>query len=252
MWSAAWALLEGRSRQALTYTDKALALGQQARDPEASSIYWTQQLDLLLEWGADGEMDGLVDVWRDIAHGHDQDPTWRASLALLLARTGRREQAADELDHLLSDNGADFPLDRNWVATVAAISEVAADLEDRRCAALASLLSPYARRLIVVGPGVVCRGSVARVLGLLSAATGNWTAAERQFQAALSAHDRVNARPLVARTRFDFGRALARKRGGPLHAGRVRTTLDQAIEEAEHLGLARLASQARAERAKLN
>lgn len=252
MWSAAWALLEGKSRTALAQTDKALALGQQARDPEASSIYWTQQLDLLVDWGGDGEMDGLADVWRDLAHGHDQDPAWRASLALLFSRTGRREQAAAELENLLADDAANLPLDRNWVATVAAIGEVAADVDDRRCAAIATLLSPYARRLVVVGPGVLCRGSVARVLGLLSAAMGNWTASERQFQAALSAHDRINARPLVARTRYDFGRSLARKRGGPLHAGRVRTTLDQAVDEAEQLGLARLATQARAERAKLS
>lgn len=251
MWSGTWALLEGRSRRALTQTDKALALGQQARDPEASSIYWIQQLELLLDWGADGEIDGLVDVWRDLARSHDQDPAWRASLALLLARTGRREQAAVELEDLLADDAADLPLDRNWVATVAAIAEVAAELNDRHCGALATLLSPYARRLIVVGPGIVCRGSVARVLGLLSAATGNWAAAERQFQAALSVHDRVNAKPLVARTRYDFGRALARKPGGPLHTGRVKTTLDQAIEEAERLGLVRLAAQARAERAVL-
>ncbi len=252
MWAGTWALLEGRFRKALTQMDRALSLGQRARDPEASAIYWTQQLDLLTEWGADGEIDGLVDVWRDLARSHDQDPAWRASLALLLARTGRREQAAAELEDLLADGAADLPLDRNWVATVAAIAEVAADLNDRRCGALATLLSPYARRLIVVGPGIVCRGSVARVLGLLSAATGNWTAAERQFQAALSAHDRVNAKPLVARTRYDFGRALARKHGGPLHTGRVRTTLDQAVDEAERLGLARLATQARAERAAVN
>lgn len=251
MWAAMWALLEGRSRKALTETDKALALGQQARDPEASSIYWTQQLDLLADWGGDGEIDGLLDVWRDLAHGHDQDPAWRASLALLLARTGRRDQAAAELEDLCAEDGADLPLDRNWLATVAAIGEVAADLGDRRCAAISTMLSPYARRLIVVGPGTVCRGSVARVLGRLSAVTGNWVAAERQFQAALSAHDRVNARPLLARTRYDFGRSLARKRGGPLHVGRVTTTLDQAIEEAEHLGLVRLAAQARAERAEL-
>ncbi len=167
MWSATWALLEGRSRTALTQTDQALGLGQQIRDPESSSIYWTQQLHLLLDWGADGERDGLVDVWRDLVRSHDHDPAWRASLALLLTRIGRLDEARAELEDLLTVDGADFPLDRNWVATVAALGEVAAELNDRRCAALAKSLWPYRRRLIVVGPAVVCRGSVARVVGLL-------------------------------------------------------------------------------------
>lgn len=246
VWSAAWALLEGRPTRAAAHIDRALALGERCHDPSAGSTYWTQQHGLLFDWGSDAELDGLVNVWRDLVRSHDQAPAWRASLGLLLVRTGRFDEAAVELDDLVDACGPDLPLDRVWLPAVAAMGEVAAALGDPRAAAVADLLQPYSRRLIVVGNGLVCRGSVARVLGLLHATTGKWNQAERQFQAALTAHDTIGAGPLLARTRSDFGRALASKPGGPLHAGRVKTTLEQAAGEADACGMTYLAVQTRA------
>ncbi len=98
------------------------------------------------------------------------------------------------------------------------------------------------------GAGLACRGSVSRVLGLLSATRGDWLAAERQFQSAVSAHERIDAGPLLARTRSQFGQALARKPGGPLHMGRARQMLDQAREEARAFGMQRLAAETQAAR----
>jgi hypothetical protein len=242
-WAATWALLKGRPSRASSHIDRALAFGQQAGDPHASSLYWVQQHALQLEWGADAEMDGLAEVWRDVVRSHDRDPAWRASLALLLARTGRVDEAREELDDLLAEECVDLPLDRDWLPTVASIGEVAACLGDSRTVLLAKLLGPYARRLIVVGRASACRGSVARVLGLLWGSAGEWTKAERHFQAGLSLHDRLGAGPLLARTRSEFGRVLAAKPGGPLHVGRVRTTLTQALEEADRFGMVRLAAE---------
>ena len=81
------------------------------------------------------------------------------------------------------------------------------------------------------------------VLGLLAATAGRWPEVERQFQSALATHERANARPLVARTRSEFAQALARKRAGKLHVGRVRTTLEQALEEAHALDMVSLAAE---------
>lgn len=245
-WSAMWALLEGRSGQAAADIDRALAFGQEGQDPEAASNYWTQQLALLLDWGTEAELDGLVDVWRDLVRAHDRHPWWRSSLALLLAHCGRPEEAAVELDDLLAQEGADLPQDRTWLPTVAALGEAAALVGDDRVEMLARLLAPYSRRMVVWGPGLACRGAVSRVQGLLLAKAERWTEAERSFQAALAAHERINAGPLVARTRSEFGRALSAKPGGNLHAGRVRTTLEEAVDEADAQGMMRLLDQTQA------
>ncbi len=242
LWAAAWALLEGRSRRAGPHIDKALALGQRVRSADASSYYWLQQFAVLDDWGTLADLDELIDVWHDLIRTHDRGPLWWSSLALLYLRAGRRDDAAVALDDLLHDGCADIPLDRDWLPTVAAIVEVAAALQDERAPAAGRLLSTYTRRLVVVGPGLACRGSVARVTGMAAAAGGNWPTAERHFQAALAAHERIGAAPLVARTRSDFGRALARKRGGALHTGRVEQMLAEAVEEAERLGMNRLAA----------
>ena len=239
-WAGMWALMEGRSGDAATDIDRALALGQEGQDPSAASGYWVQQLGLLLDWGTDAELEGLVEVWRDLVRAHDRHPWWRSSLALLLASCGRPDEAAAELDDLLAEEAADLPQDRTWLPTLTAIGEAAALVSDERLELVARLLAPYSRRMVVWGRGLVCRGSVARVLGLLWAGAGRWVEAERSFQAALAAHERVNAAPLLARTRSDFGRALAAKPGGSLHAGRVRTTLLEACEEADEQGMIRL------------
>ncbi len=248
-WAATWALLEGHVDEACDQIDRALALGQQARDPGASSAYWIQQHALLLDWGSEDEIEGLIDVWRDMARTHEDNALWHASLALLLVRAGRTEEAAVELDDILAvtADGADLPLDRDWLPTVTALGEVAAALADGRGSKLSKLLAPYAPRLIVVGPGLACRGSVARVLGLLAATARKWPDVERHFQSALTAHERVNARPLLARTRAEFGQALGHKRGGKLHTGRVITMLEEAVEEAASLGLDRLGAETRAD-----
>ncbi|MDQ4098558.1 MAG: AAA family ATPase [Actinomycetota bacterium] len=244
-WAAAFALLEGNLDAACEHVDRALALGQQIRDPRASSRYWLQQHSLLSEWGSPEEVEGLIEVWHDLVRTHEGEPLWRAMLALLFVRAGRMEEAVAALDDLAAYECADFPVDRDWLPTVAVLAEVAAALEDPRCALLSKLLGPYAPRLVVVGPGLVCRGSVSRVLGLLAAATGKWAEVERHFQAALTAHERAAAAPLLARTRSELGCTLARKSGGKLHAGRVAKMLEEAAAEADAAGMTRLAAETR-------
>lgn len=244
-WAATRAMLAGHPQEAAASIDRALERAERNRDPDASAAYWTQQFALLYDWGTDDEVDALVDLWRDVVHSHDRAPVWRSSLALLLVQRGRYEEAAIEFEDVVAEEGADLALDRDWLPAVAALGEVAAALHDERALRLATLLTPYARRLIVVGPGLACRGSVGRVLGLLHASLGNWDQAERHFQAALTAQEAAGTAALVARTRSDFARALATKPGGPLHTGRVRATLDLAAKEAARCQMKRLAAQTR-------
>ncbi|MDQ3980482.1 MAG: AAA family ATPase [Actinomycetota bacterium] len=247
VWAAMRALLAGDPEQAAAQVERGLALGQEIRDPDAASIYWLQQLEFLLEWGDEPELDALLEIWRNPVRSRDTDPGWRASLARLLARTGRLDEAADELDDLLEEECSNLPLDRDWLSTVATLGEVAAAVDDPRSDLLTKLLAPYARRFLVVGPGLVCRGPVARVLALLHASVGNIQEAERQFQAAMGAIDRMGSPALLARTRADFGRVLARHAGGKVQAQRARSLLGEAADQAEELHMVRLSEEIRVE-----
>ena len=247
VWAGMRELLRGEAEPAAAQIERALALGQEIRDPDAPTVYWIQQLELLLEWGDEPELDALLEVWRNPVRSHDGDAGWRASLARLLARTDRLDDAADELEDLLEEECSNFPLDRAWLSTVGTLGEVAATIGDHRCELLTKLLTPYSRRFLVVGPGLVCRGPVAGVLGMLHASTGNTQEAERQFQAGMGAVERMGAPALAARTRADFGRALARQAGGRLNAQRARCLLEEAAAQAEELHMVRLCEEIRLE-----
>jgi tetratricopeptide (TPR) repeat protein len=245
VWDAMRALLAGDDEQAAAQIERGLALGQEIRDPDASAVYWLQQLELLLEWGDEPELDALLEMWRNPVRSRDGDPGWRASLARLLVRMGRLDEAADELEDLLEEECRNLPLDRSWLSTVGTLGEVAAALDDHRLPLLVKLLTPYSRRFLVVGPGLVCRGPVARVLALLHARAGNHQEAERQFQAAVAANERMGSSTLLARTRADFGKTLAARARGKLQGQRARSLLTQAADVADERHMVRLGEEIR-------
>jgi tetratricopeptide (TPR) repeat protein len=214
-WSAARMLVGGNQRRAATLIDRALALGQEAGDADAPSVYWTQQWGLLLDWGEESELDGLVTVWVDLVRSHDQAPAWRARLALLLAATGRHADAAVHLEDLVADGCRAVPEDAAWLATLATLADTAALVGDATAAApLARALAPYTRRTAVVEGGWLCRGSVARSAGLAAATAGRWSEAERHFERALAEHTRLDTAPFLARTQVEWGTLLAGRASG--------------------------------------
>ncbi len=245
-WAAAWAIAAGDWRRAATEADRALELGKESGDPLAASHYWVQQAGLVLDQGDPAELAGLVEVWRELVRAHDAEPLWPAMLALLLAQAGRAAEARSLLADLLDSDLADLPLDREWLATVATAGEAAARVGHERAEAVARLLVPYGRRLVVVGPGLLCRGSVSHVTGLLHGATGHWAEAEAELRSALSVHERLGLEPMAVRTRAELGRCLASRPGPGLHTERARVLLAEAAADAAGLGMAGVAADASA------
>lgn len=91
-------------------------------------------------------------------------------------------------------------------------------------------------------PVFVCYDApVARSLGLLAETRGETDTAERWYEQALAAAQSLEARPAVARLRFDLGRVLARR--GRSRAARA--LLGESLAQAEGLGMAGLAALAR-------
>jgi hypothetical protein len=161
------------------------------------------------------------------------------------------DAAARRSVRFVADELASRPRDGLWPPAVAVAALAAARLQEPAAAdRLYQALVPY-RAQVIVGAmphPVVCFGSASLYLGLLATATRRWAEADDHFQAATAAHQRLEAGPLLARTRHEHARMLlARGQAGDHHrAGRL---LDQALAAATTLGMAAVVEGIRALRA---
>ena len=77
------------------------------------------------------------------------------------------------------------------------------------------------RRVAVTYPEL-SMGSVSRELGILAATAARWSDAERHFEAALEANERIGARPWLARTEEGYARMRAARGDAVTERGAVR------------------------------
>ena len=162
---------------------------------------------------------------------------WRAALALLLVELGRMDEARAEFETLAAAGFDDLPRDANWLIGVTLLAEVCGALGDgARAEALYAQLEPYAGRNVVVGRAATCNGAASRLLGILAAAMRAWELAESHFISALAMHERMGARPWVARTQLAYAEMLLtrRQRGDK---ARARELLADAAVIADALGM---------------
>jgi hypothetical protein len=167
---------------------------------------------------------------------------WRAALALLLIELGRIDEARTEFETLAAD---ELPRDANWLIGVTLLAEVCGALGDgARAEGLYALLEPYAGRNVVVGRAATCNGAASRLLGILAAAMREWECAEGHFISALAMHERMGAKPWVARTQLAYAEMLLtrRQRGDK---ARARELLADAVLIADALGMGVVAQRAR-------
>ena len=79
-------------------------------------------------------------------------------------------------------------------------------------------------------------GAASRLLGVLAAAMGSWELAEGHFINALAMHERMGARPWLARTQLAYAERLpTRRRRGD--KARARELLGAAVVMADALGM---------------
>jgi tetratricopeptide (TPR) repeat protein len=107
--------------------------------------------------------------------------------------------------------------------------------DEPRAARVYELLAPFGDRNALSVPDVAA-GSVSRSLGVLAAATRRWEPAIRHFEDALAMNARMDARPWLARTRHDYGRALL-ARAAPGDRDHARELLAQARDAYHELGM---------------
>jgi DNA-binding SARP family transcriptional activator len=234
------AQLVGRFDEAERLAEETLEIGRRGQAENALNAYAQAMFNIRREQGRLGEVEPAV---RGLIEAYPMLVAWRAALALMLVELGRTEQARAEFEALPLDN---LPRDANWLIGVTLLAEVCGALGDgARAEALYAALEPYAGRNVVVGRAATCNGAAARLLGTLAAAMRSWELAEGHFISALAMHERMGARPWVARTQLAYAEMLLtrRQRGDK---ARARKLLADAVVIADALGMPVVARRARA------
>jgi DNA-binding SARP family transcriptional activator len=241
MYRAMRCLLAGDFDRADEESREALRLGERVQDPNAGSATLLQAFALRRERGGLERIEGAI---RHYAESYATIPGWYCVLSLLLAESGRHDEARETVEGFARDGFRGLPLDGIWLGAVAHLAETTAVLGDpTHAAALYDLLEPYADRNIAIGWTSTCMGSASRHLGLLAGVLGRREQAVAHFEVALAMNERMRAHPLVARTQVELARVLLHGESRGRFARdeeRAAALLDAGAAAAERLGMSQL------------
>ena len=198
-----------------------------------------------------GRLAEVAPIFQRFMAENPQEATWRPGLALIASDLGFLEPARKAFDDIAAD-GFVLPYDAKRSATLCYLAEVCARLEDAdRARQLFELLLPYKELTVAVGTAVVCYGSAARYLGLLSSAMGDWDAASEHFENALARNNIMQAWPWLAHTQADFA-AMLKRRGGSADESRANELIEAAWQAADRYGMVALRQQVTALRSQVS
>jgi hypothetical protein len=164
-WRVTFALLDEAPEEAERLAMAAYELAPRVQGIDANAIAGAQMLYIRR---AQGRLEEILPALRSLV---DAIPLlWgRSALTLVLAETGRLEEARSAWETLVGGGLASIPRDMWWLVTMATLAETAHLLGDApRAAALYSLLAPYAERSAQL-VFTAHLGPVERHLGLLAA-----------------------------------------------------------------------------------
>ncbi len=230
------AILHGDFAEAERLAEQALNVAHDVRTEIATGIYGVQMFTIRREQGRLAEVAPLV---RRFIAENPGAAAWRPGLALIAIDLGFEQAARNTFEEMATD-GFDFPLDAKRNITLCYLAEVCTRLADvDRAEQLYKLLLPYQDLTIVVPSATICCGAVSRYLGMLASVTGNLTAAEHHFEAALVTDGRLRAWPWLAHTKHEFALMLA-ARGRAGDRDRSESLLAEAGATAERFGMASL------------
>jgi hypothetical protein len=133
--------------------------------------------------------------------------------ALALGALEQRDDAAAvAVLERLTANGIVIPRDNTWTSGLFILAETAGFVRHRAAAeVLLGELKPHAGHLAVAGVVAAVLGAIDRSLGQLYAVLGDYAAAERNYESAIAAEERIGAHALVARSRYWYAACLLDK-----------------------------------------
>jgi len=228
------ALMQGRFADSERLAQEALAIGQRLQTENAAGIFGLQVFTLCREQGRLKELEPVV---RYFVQQHTVAAAWRPGLALIYSELGRTEEARAEFEHLAQHNFADLPRDALWMACMTYLADVCTFLGDRaRAATLYQLLLPYAGRNVVIGNAAACYGALSCYLGALATTLERWDEAVQHFEEALAMNARMEARPWLAHTQYQYATMLL-ARDQASDGEKARELLKAALITARELGM---------------
>ena len=238
-WRCVWEGLAGRFEDAERMAHESVRLAESAEAPDAQAHFTAQLVALRREQGRLHEL--LPEIER-LAGDQPAAAAWRGILPLAYLDAGDRAGARAAYERALDGGVQGLPRTMLWLPTIGSLAEAAAQLDDADDAEqLYAELEPYADRLVqwsFTGNA----GSVHRLLGRTAALAGWNDRARGHFEAALQRHSELDAAPLLARTRCDFGEFLLH--GSRADRAAARRCLGQARLTARRLGMAGVAARA--------
>ncbi len=229
------ALIHGHFAEAEALAAEAERMGREAGD---------QQVERCMSLHRDGQLRAMERHEEMLTHGALARQHWVRFgmagdvwqwLASALA-SSRVEDAEATFRHLGRVPPASMPTGDNVYALFYMGEPVAFAGNEADAARLYDMLFPAADRDVLLGMSqVLWEGPVARLLALLAVRLGRWEVAEGHFGAAIDRCRRLEARPYLNRTQYEYARAL-QARAAPGDAERAAALFAEAAAGAEALG----------------
>lgn len=199
------ATIDGNADLAEQLAAEAYADAQRRADPDAQAA-WVGQL-AIIRW-MQGRVVELEPAFLQARQAAPHEPVWAVSLAWMWLRQGRRSAARALVASL--PPVAELPRDRNWLATLCILSTVVAELREVEIAAeLRDALAAFEGRLVTIGLGITCWGTVSRPLALLAQVLGDRAAAITHYRRAIETSARIGAHPWLAESQSELAALLS-------------------------------------------
>src|SRR6185369_1821076 len=109
----------------------ALAEANALGDQNGPMAYWIHMTILKRDRGQFGDVEPFARAMIQLLHWN---PAWRCVLSMILAETGRPEEARRELEIVAKDDFAGIPPDLNYLTALNNAAETSALIGDVECA----------------------------------------------------------------------------------------------------------------------
>lgn len=205
--AAAITCFRGELENGERLAERALALGQEAGQPDAALFYGSTIITNRMLQGRGAEVIALIE--RMVAE-HPGLPAWEAALGYACCLIDRRPEGAEILARAAAQHFEHLPHDQNRTVGLALYADTAAQTRSVEAAAmLADLIKPFADQ--VIWSGGVGFGHARTYTAMLAATLGVHERADADFAFACEFHHRHGLCVWEARSELGWAEALAER-----------------------------------------